>query len=924
MSATLPPRPTGRADQRGWRPFLSTLALAALAACGGGSGTPADGLGQDDAGGSPELLTGQVEKGPLQRGSMVTVDTLTTAAVSLAAGTTTLLPGTSASVLPPLVPTGASFTMEVKDNYGSFAPQSAALFQAAFVETTAQGYWYNEVTGQRSDDFITLRAVSNLKTDKALNVNVLTDLSRERTLVLARAAATAAAAAISPATNPAVSATLFNTARTQAQGEVLKAFGIKPADLGGVPNFGEMDLRKLVTEVTPRSADQILLAISALVAQIGQDGAGVTDFLSRFEADLADNGVIDDASLREAILLASAKVSFDQVAANMNSYYGSTRYAGADLVKWVDRSGGVYGLLDKDVQYLPNMQYSSGTAYGSRSVSPLATASESCLGAELNDPAFGSVQLVEASVALTAPRLLAASARTTVALKMTPSNPAAVAYLVRWDAVSGACSTTNQPNKTRLFALAAVTPDVAKYLAQFRAQFSACFSLPVASRVLAVDNTLPASAGGPTVTRMADACQALFATASRDGIDYLQNGYSAGQNFYTMLNDGALTKAVAVKDIRILRGSGAGTSPLTPYPNLALNVTYTDRYNRLSNFLVGAQKLPAGPAANAGWILTGGQQPVDISVVTHLRRYTSMANFTTATPSVKENFRTALGVFIYPNGPGGQLADGRKMSAVRVSGTGLPSLVFVPPVAPGQTWMDLSNLDGDVVGSGTKRCGGTVAASGPVSNNCPYVWVARTVMAPAGGATPPALKIPTSTEGSCTTLATPNQNCAWGGNWMPTNVTAQLTSGTPLTIEVFYGGQTTPTYSFSKSLNSSLQDLSKVDMRKWVMLDPATLVAARPTPGQTSLDLSWTGQVMNSVEVRSATVSLANAGATVSAPDEPVARGSNAITLWPTGEIQWAPPSAIPNASWLRGILLTHRTWDGSVKSQWFSYDLAN
>ncbi|MFM2120519.1 MAG: hypothetical protein RL722_1987, partial [Pseudomonadota bacterium] len=769
---------------------------------------------------------------------------------------------------------------------------------------------------------ITLRAVSNLKTDKALNVNVLTDLSRERTLVLARAAATAAAAAISPATNPAVSATLFNTARTQAQGEVLKAFGIKPADLGGVPSFGEMDLRKLVTEVTPRSADQILLAISALVAQIGQDGAGVTDFLSRFEADLADNGVIDDASLREAILLASAKVSFDQVAANMNSYYGSTRYAGADLVKWVDRSGGVYGLLDKDVQYLPNMQYSSGTAYGSRSVSPLAAANDSCLGAELNDPAFGSAQLVEASVALTEPRLLAASARTTVALKMTPSNPAAVAYLVRWDAVSGACSTTNQPNKTRLFALAAVTPDVAQYLAQFRAQFSACFSLPVASRVLAMDNTLPANAGGPSVTRMADACQALFSSAARDGLEYLNSGYSAGQGFYAMLNDAALTKAVAVKDIRILRGSAAAGRPLPPNPTLVLNVTYSDRYNRLGNFIGVAQQLPAGPAASARWILTGSQQAVDIGITPLVRRFTSMAAYDTATPSVKEHFRSALGIFVNAGGPGGRLADGSPMSAVRVSGSGLPSLVYVPPVAPGQTWMDLSNLDGDVANAGLKRCGATVPAGGPVYSNCPYAWVARTTLVPAGGTAAPVLRLPGATEGSCASLATPTQTCAWGSTWMPANTTAQLTLNTPLTVEVFYGGRTTPTYTYTRYVNSALPDLTKMNARRWVALDAATLVSARPAAGQTSLDLAWTGQVMNSVEVKSASVTLANAGATVSTPDDPVARGTSTVTVWPTGEIQYAPPNA--NASNQRGILLNLRTWDGSALSQWFSYDTVN
>src|SRR5204863_9178044 len=73
--------------------------------------------------------------------------------------------------------------------------------------------------------------------------------------------------------------------------------------------------------------------------------------------------------------------------------------------------------------------------------------------------------------------------------------------------------------------------------AQFVAQrFTACFALTAAQRALAVDTTLPASQGGPAVTSLAIECQDLTAAATTAaGIDFRDNGYSAGQWLYTLL-----------------------------------------------------------------------------------------------------------------------------------------------------------------------------------------------------------------------------------------------------------------------------------------------------------------------------------------------------------------------------------------------------
>lgn len=914
LLSPMPPRPPRAASR-------VPIALAAasalwLSACGGGGGSDS-GQGQSSvvtqSDGSVQVLAGQVEKGPLQRGSLVTINTLTSAPTTLAAGTTTALPNASAAVtLPALVPTGSSFTMEVTNDFGGFTPQSPAIFQSAFIETSAQGYYFHELSGQRSSDQLALRGLSNLKSDLAINVNLLTDLTRQRTLNLARAAAGTGS----------VTSTIFNTARQQAQTEALRAFNISLSDLAGVNAFGEMDIKRLTTDTTVRPADQILLALSALALQVGQDGAGLQDFLSRFEEDLTDNGVIDSADLRNRILQASAAVDFTQVATNMNRFYGvSGKFTADALWKWVDRSGGVFGLLGKDVQYPAGGTFTTGATLESRVLTVAGTAAAGCYGVEMNNAGYGSAQLISGSSAVANGQLYpVASTAASLKLRFTPTHPGAVAYLVRWQPLSGACSLTSQTGKTRLLAYAAVTPDVARFFGKLSADFQACFSLPVTQRVLAVDNSIANSAGGPSVTDVADACKPLVSSRDRTGTEFLQNGYNAGQAYHGMLHDGALTKTVRIVGVDVPLYSDSAAAPMINRPTLVAQVRYADRYDRLGSFTVVAQRIGGSSPESGDWWNTGNQQPIDVNVKPLLRQFNSLAGYTTATPSVKQHYRSGIGFFVAANGPGTRLADGTPISAVRVSGGGIPGLVYIPPIQAGQSWMDISNQNGDVVAAATRRCGGTVSASGTVYTNCPYLWFNRsTTVVPSGAA--PVLRLPTSTEGSCATAPAVTQTCAWGGTWAPADLSAQLLPKTPITIEVFYGGQTTPTHVYTKHLVFPVEDITKAHLLGWPALTADSLVAARPQAGQTSLGLAWTGQVLNSLEVASATVTLANANGSVATPDEQVLRGSSMVVVSPGAEIQYAP---VGTGTTQRGLLLNLRSWNGSSRSVWNSYDTAN
>lgn len=271
-----------------WIRVLSSMSLVLLSACGGGSGVPVVLSSGDVIPGA-----GSAQKGPFLAGATVTLNALTER--------TTLY--TSTSKRPFLAPSGRSFTLET-DGLGQFDTSgivlrgSPAAGHEQFLEAHVEGYFFDEISGQRSSELIALRAVLDASRQK-LNINVLTDLSRARTLALARAQLSACVTT-SASTDANVGAGCIVTtdeleaARAQAEREVLAAFNIPLDRLGAYKSFGDLNIRNIASatsvfdKVAP--ADQALLALSALVVQIGRDGAGITAFINAFEADLADNG----------------------------------------------------------------------------------------------------------------------------------------------------------------------------------------------------------------------------------------------------------------------------------------------------------------------------------------------------------------------------------------------------------------------------------------------------------------------------------------------------------------------------------------------------------------------------------------------------------------------------------------------------------
>lgn len=377
----------------------SFVLLAVLAACGGGSSDSSTSAGGFTVSG------GAVQKGPLVQGSAITVNTLSISTWQ---------------------PRGASYTFEITNNLGNFSA-ARTVFNAQYAESTALGYYFNELTGVVSNDMVYLRGLSDLKNDKSINLNVLTDMVRARIRAL---------------TTQASGKLTFPNARLQAQKELLAAFYIyNSADLlpGGTTqpaNFNEIDLSKT------RNADQILAAISGVITQMGQNGSGINLALSRLEMDLADDGLINNspnysASTVTGLSSAETATNFTAVASNLNAFYGNANFTGTTVGQWIDSSGGVDRVIDR-------YKFTASGTVGVESPSPFYTAGSDDLGQCMSVTAGKLYRKASgaASATLVTTATIKAVAGYQYQIGLTPTAGPLSGFIQRSAPVAGVCPTT--------------------------------------------------------------------------------------------------------------------------------------------------------------------------------------------------------------------------------------------------------------------------------------------------------------------------------------------------------------------------------------------------------------------------------------------------------------------------------------------------
>lgn len=192
-----------------------------------------------------KMISGVSQKGPFVNGSSVTVQELD--------GKT-------------LAQTGLGFEGKIKNDLGEFTVKVNKL-ESQYALLKANGFYRNEVTGEKSKSQITLYALTDLSNRDEVNVNLLTHLAYERSLYLTT-----------------VDTLSVAKAKKQAEAEIFKSFGIE-VDFAAAEDlniFGADD----------QSA--ALLAVSILMQSDLSEG-DFSERLADYAADIESDGIWNDA-----------------------------------------------------------------------------------------------------------------------------------------------------------------------------------------------------------------------------------------------------------------------------------------------------------------------------------------------------------------------------------------------------------------------------------------------------------------------------------------------------------------------------------------------------------------------------------------------------------------------------------------------------
>ena len=233
-----------------WKVLPLAAVVVLLAACGD---DPKVGGTEEDAGIiaiENKTVSGVSQKGPFVNGSSVTVYGLD--------GET-------------LAQTGNIYEGKIRSDMGDFSVKVVKL-ASQYALLKANGFYRNEVTGEKSNSQMTLYALTDLRDRDEVNVNLLTHLAYERSLYLATNSISVA------------------NAKKQAEAEVFKSFEIE----------GDFDAAEDMNIFGENDQSAALLAISVLM-QGDLKEADFSERLDNYARDIESDGVWDDKNTATAI-----------------------------------------------------------------------------------------------------------------------------------------------------------------------------------------------------------------------------------------------------------------------------------------------------------------------------------------------------------------------------------------------------------------------------------------------------------------------------------------------------------------------------------------------------------------------------------------------------------------------------------------------
>ena len=472
------------------------------------------------------------------------------------------------------------------------------------------------------------------------------------------------------------------------------------------------------------------------------------------------------------------------------------------------------------------------------------------------------------------------------------------------DNPAGVPMATATQTGTVLPAANASTTSLATAMQALAKGFEQCFALTTAQRVLATDITIPAAQGGPSVTQAAPACAALTDPA------FLQNGFSAGQNYYGLLTADSLTNArfnvPEVMQFLPKAGNSFG------YDAAIVNIRYVDGNGIAGNTITVAVDKGTG-TATANWVLWGNQQPVNTIVRATIRQLKQLADVTVApfnTTAALSTYQTGLEFFISKDGPGST-----GLTTARVRGPGLPAagLIFNRPVASNeaqQSWLNVAD-----------KFGGNpaVVATQKTNCDCDVFWLQRTQDVTGAGAT--AIRNNpnggNSNNGQFVYWAHPLDYGAVVGTPSDQYVPfANIKVGSSYQVELFYNNSGTPTYTFSKTLLSPVIPATRGNFLAWNAPTQATLDILNPAnalaAAASTFTVGWT-QNPSAEQIRLAQIFTFNGATSVSQGNGiGVPKSTFSVAVPAPAGLQY--PVLDSSGSSGRSVQLTYRTFDNSLK----------
>ena len=205
--------------------------------------------------------------------------------------------------------TGISFYTKVNSDIGSFEITNTDLAIPGFMEVAADGFYFNEISGELIDSHLNLTAlhsgffdptgitdyIDGARIHREINVNILTHLEKERVIYLIK----------KEGYHP-------YYAKEIALSEILSNF------------FGYDDYFFLHSENLDYSSESygasILLALS-IILQGGRNAAELTELLGQISNEIREDGVFNNDSIITNLRETTLALNLEEIRNNLESRY---------------------------------------------------------------------------------------------------------------------------------------------------------------------------------------------------------------------------------------------------------------------------------------------------------------------------------------------------------------------------------------------------------------------------------------------------------------------------------------------------------------------------------------------------------------------------------------------------------------------------